>query len=367
MGIPGLWGYIEDHAPGCSTLVNEFAGKSVAIDAAVLITAAFKMTITEEPGWEWGFVREVLRRLETIHAMNLHIVMVLDGPGHPLKRGTHEIRESRRRQAERKLLGPDSENLSKEERLKALRASAVLGESLRCILERTMLAAGVAVVKAPHDAEAFCAHLCRTGAVWAVASEDSDCFVFGAPRVVRHLVRNDSSCAESRPRVFEADRMMQELNISWDDLIHMAVMCGSDFNAGIRGIGLSRSLKIVRACSDQTLRMCVDKARKTPEEGAADAIYEGCAAAAHLFRARMMTQDDVHDIPTPSKTVDTEVAFLMLLGLMEAEYGQKITSRRRKELMQMFLPALMPHYADSGGLSDTGPMFLGMENVMIVS
>lgn len=42
-------------------------------------------------------------------------------------------------------------------------------------------------VQAPGDAEAFCAHLVKTGMVHAVASEDMDTLPFGGSVLLRQL------------------------------------------------------------------------------------------------------------------------------------------------------------------------------------
>ncbi|KAF5183649.1 Flap endonuclease, partial [Thalictrum thalictroides] len=41
---------------------------------------------------------------------------------------------------------------------------------------------------APSEAEAECAALCKSGKVYAVASEDMDSLTFGAPKFLRHLM-----------------------------------------------------------------------------------------------------------------------------------------------------------------------------------
>src|SRR5207253_1834518 len=46
---------------------------------------------------------------------------------------------------------------------------------------------GLPVVQAPSEGEAQASHMARQGSVWAAASKDYDCLLFGAPRLLRFL------------------------------------------------------------------------------------------------------------------------------------------------------------------------------------
>jgi flap endonuclease-1 len=46
---------------------------------------------------------------------------------------------------------------------------------------------GIPVVQAPSEGEAQASHMSAVGAVWAAASKDYDCLLFGAPRLLRFL------------------------------------------------------------------------------------------------------------------------------------------------------------------------------------
>src|SRR5437660_9822960 len=46
---------------------------------------------------------------------------------------------------------------------------------------------GLPVVQAPSEGEAQASHMAKQGSVWAAASKDYDCLLFGAPRLLRFL------------------------------------------------------------------------------------------------------------------------------------------------------------------------------------
>lgn len=46
---------------------------------------------------------------------------------------------------------------------------------------------GIPYIQAPNEGEAQAVYLVKNGDAWAVASQDYDCLLFGAPRVIRNL------------------------------------------------------------------------------------------------------------------------------------------------------------------------------------
>src|SRR5207244_13228193 len=56
---------------------------------------------------------------------------------------------------------------------------------------------GIPVVQAPSEGEAQASHMCMTGSVWAAASKDYDCLLFGAPRLLRFVTISGRECLPS--------------------------------------------------------------------------------------------------------------------------------------------------------------------------
>ena len=83
--------------------------------------------------------------------------------------------------------------------------------------------------RAPGEAEAYCAWLDRAGLVDAVVSDDSDCFCYGAKTVLRNFSTDPKNFSVTR---CTAKRLREELGLSRQRLVVMALFLGSDYNPG---------------------------------------------------------------------------------------------------------------------------------------
>lgn len=113
---------------------------------------------------------------------------------------------------------------------------------------------GIPVVQAPSEAEAQAAHLAATlPSIWAAASKDYDALLFGAPRVVRFLTVSGKEFLPSQgvfrpivPEVIELAAQLAARGITREQLVDLAILVGTDFNAGVKGIGPKKALKLVQ-------------------------------------------------------------------------------------------------------------------------
>ena len=112
---------------------------------------------------------------------------------------------------------------------------------------------GIPTVQAPSEAEAQAAHMAATSRVWAAASKDYDALLFGAPRIVRFLTISGREFLPSRgesrpivPELLELERLLGDWRITREQLVDLAVLVGTDFNPGVKGIGPKKALKLVQ-------------------------------------------------------------------------------------------------------------------------
>ena len=112
---------------------------------------------------------------------------------------------------------------------------------------------GLPVVQAPSEGEAQAAHMALRGDVWAAASKDYDTLLFGAPRLLRFLGISGKEFLPSKgqfrpvlPEVIELEGQLAAWGISREGAIDLALLIGTDFNDGIRGIGPKKALALVR-------------------------------------------------------------------------------------------------------------------------
>ncbi len=168
-------------------------------------------------------------------------IVVWDGQVHPRKWGTVEERIQKRLEAA----------LNAEEALAAgdhaahhkfLRATTTLDGTMIADCSRLLESLGVAVVRADHDGERYAAALCHAGFAQAVATEDFDALVAGAPTVLR-------KAGSPEPFLHHlSDLDGHGLNRA--QLRGIAILCGTDWNDGVRGFGARTALKALREQPD---------------------------------------------------------------------------------------------------------------------
>jgi flap endonuclease-1 len=112
---------------------------------------------------------------------------------------------------------------------------------------------GIPTIQAPSEAEAQAAHMAASGAVWAAGSKDYDSLLFGAARLVRFITISGKEFLPSRgtfrpiePELIDLARFLDALQITRLQLIDLALLVGTDFNDGVKGIGPKKALKLVQ-------------------------------------------------------------------------------------------------------------------------
>ena len=112
---------------------------------------------------------------------------------------------------------------------------------------------GVPTVQAPSEGEAQAAHMAATQPdIWA-ASKDYDALLFGAPRLVRFLTISGKEFLPSQgtfrpivPETIILEHLLSGWRITREGLIDLAILVGTDFNPGIKGIGPKKALALVQ-------------------------------------------------------------------------------------------------------------------------
>jgi 5'-3' exonuclease len=107
---------------------------------------------------------------------------------------------------------------------------------------RLLESLGVAVVQAPHDGERYAAALCAAGHADAVATEDFDALVAGAPAVLRK--------AGSQQAFLHRLADLDGHGLSREQLRHVAILCGTDFHPGVKGFGAKTAARMMREQAD---------------------------------------------------------------------------------------------------------------------
>ncbi|KAK1267812.1 DNA repair protein UVH3 [Acorus gramineus] len=101
---------------------------------------------------------------------------------------------------------------------------------------------GLPYIIAPMEAEAQCAYMELANLVDGVVTDDSDVFLFGARSVFKNIF-DDRKYVET---YFMKD-IENELGLTREKLIRMALLLGSDYTEGVSGIGIVNAIEVVHA------------------------------------------------------------------------------------------------------------------------
>ena len=182
---------------------------------------------------------------------DIDLIYVFDGEPPIFKEKTLEVRKEIKEEAERKL--KEAIEKGKIEEIKTYaQATARINEEIIEQSKRLLDAMGINVVQAPSEGEAQAAYLASAGYAYAVCSQDYDSLLFGSPRLVRNLTitgrrklpRKDIYI-EVEPEMIELNQI-KEKNIDRKKLIWIGILVGTDYNEGVKGIGVKRALEIVK-------------------------------------------------------------------------------------------------------------------------
>ncbi len=115
---------------------------------------------------------------------------------------------------------------------------------------------GLPTVQAPSEGEAQAAHMATAGAVWAAVSKDYDTLLFGAPRLLRFLTFSGREFLPGKgtfrpiaPELIDLQEWLAALGITREQLVDLAMLVGTDFNPGIKGIGPKKALQLGRSAA----------------------------------------------------------------------------------------------------------------------
>ncbi len=182
----------------------------------------------------------------------IRLAFVFDGEPPDLKRREIQERREKRERARREW----QQALKAGDYEKAFSKAVAASRLTRSMIEdakKLLTLLGIPYVQAPSEAEAQTAYIARRGGVWAASSKDYDSLLFGAPRLLRFLTIKGKEYLPSlgvarplKPELITLSQFLQYHEITHPQLIDLAIMVGTDFNEGIKGVGPKTALKLVK-------------------------------------------------------------------------------------------------------------------------
>lgn len=209
--------------------------------------------LTDSKGNVTSHLTGLLARISNLSRQNIKLAFVFDGEPPKLKHFTLEKRKEIKLEAEKKFekaKEKDDLELMKKYAARTSRLTDEMIDEAKKLVE----AFGLPVIEAPCEAEAQASLIVKNDDAFAIATNDADALLFEAPTIVRNVSMagkkkkaNKLAYETINPDIIDLKENLLNLGIAQEQLITLAMLIGTDYNAGgIKGIGPKSALKLVK-------------------------------------------------------------------------------------------------------------------------
>jgi len=251
---------LRDLIPKTTTDLASLRGKSIAIDAynalyqfLAIIRQPDGTPLKDRTGRVTSHLSGLLYRTSNLVSMEIKVIYVFDGVPPTLK----EVEIKRRARVKEEAL-VKYERALQDGRVEEARRYAQMTSRLKDYMaddsKRLLTLLGIPWIQAPSEGEAQAAYLVKKGDSNFCASQDYDSLLFGAFMLVRNVTLSGrrklprkNVYIEVRPEIVVLDKVLRELGITYEQLIDIGILVGTDFNPkGVKGIGPKKALQLVK-------------------------------------------------------------------------------------------------------------------------
>lgn len=192
----------------------------------------------------------LLFRTANLVEKNITPVYVFDGKPPAFKEATlaerRVIRENAKDSWERAVKKGD-EDAARKYAMASSKVDAFITDSSKELLT----ALGIPWIQAPEEGEAQSAYMAAAGDVTYAVSQDYDSLLFGTPKLLRNLTvsgkrRMHGKYVPVYPERLILEEVQSGLEMTQVELISSALLIGTDYNSGVKGVGPKTAVKIVR-------------------------------------------------------------------------------------------------------------------------
>jgi flap endonuclease-1 len=269
MGIKNLTSYLRKNYPDIfeTIHISEYKHQKIAVDTSLYV-CNFKALYGE------GWLRTMLVFIGNLRYHGVHPVFIFDTGYPPEKQKERDERRENRAKTDERIA-------RLEDAIEKYKSEGVVDDILREFQERRKLVIkgerginlplivstidkmkkqlfivgpedfqklkvllkilGVPFYDAPLEGETMCADLCKRGIVSAVLTEDSDVLVVGTKVFLSKLNTKDYTCE----RVV-LEKLMEVLEMTDEEFLHLGIMFGTDFNPNIPNIGPVKAMSLIK-------------------------------------------------------------------------------------------------------------------------
>lgn len=227
MGIKHLNHFLLENCTSKSiykTSLKQFANKVIVIDTSIyLYKFAERSSVAEN----------IYLMISVFRQYNIVPVFIFDGKPPVEKKALLIKRKINKDIAEAKYnelkhfieSGGDTEASSAEEMDKLKKQFVRVTETDIEKSKQIMRAYGVPFIDSRGESDHLCAFLVKHGFAWACLSDDMDMFLYGCPRVIRHL-----SLLNHDGVYYDTAQILFDLDMSQDAFNDIAILSGTDYN-----------------------------------------------------------------------------------------------------------------------------------------
>jgi flap endonuclease-1 len=256
--------------------LQSLSGKRVGVDA-FLTAFQFLTTIRDrspqgdggplksENGKVVSHLMGFLNRTTTLLSKGIKPVFIFDGKAPDLKADEIAARRARREESERihkEALEAGDFALAQKMAPRIMHYSQEMVDETKQLLDLL----GVPWVVAEAEGEGQAAVMAAKGQLDLVATQDWDALLYGTPHLVRNLMSDGSKQHGRvvRAQTIDLSQMLETHGLSREQLIDLAIMIGTDFHPGIKGIGPKTGIKLIKQHGSIEI-ICKVKDKEVPE------------------------------------------------------------------------------------------------------
>jgi hypothetical protein len=220
MGIAHLNSFLlENCGPRSIYKANlrQFVNKTLVIDTSIyLYKFAEKNAVPEN----------MYLLISVFRKHNITPVFVFDGKPPPEKKQLLIKRKIEKDAAEERYNALKDSGATTSKEMETLKRQFVrVTESDILKSKEIMRACGVPYIESRGESDGLCALLVKHGFAWACVSDDMDMFLYGCPRVIRHLSLLRNECS-----YYDTESILNDLDMSQDAFNDIAILSGTDYN-----------------------------------------------------------------------------------------------------------------------------------------
>jgi flap endonuclease-1 len=228
---------------------EQLENKIVALDAANIIyqflssiRQADGTPLKDQNGNITSHFSGILYRTSSLIDKGIKPIYIFDGTSDILKKGTQDKRREVKEESQKQWDKALEEGRIEDARKYATRSSRMSREIIEGS-KKLLELMGVPYIQAKGEGEAQASYMVEKGDAWAVGSQDYDCILFGAPRMVRNLTITGG---KANLEIINLENVLKDLEITREQLVDIAILVGTDFNMGVKGIGAKTGLKLIK-------------------------------------------------------------------------------------------------------------------------